>query len=285
MQEPDRDFTDLASRFGRAAAREIWKSLGKATRDLAKTIRALKLNADLCECDSVYFTSIRQSESASKRVRCAKSAGLPTPHDRGTLPHDRLARSGSHRHFGQRAGQPGSRVRGISSGCRPPRRQHFRAIARPRRQGVTVGRRSADGRRHHLGRVHRRGDRLRHAGISRAGRALPDEGHLRAGHQALIGPTPAARHGLGHRSTVSLPPMERRRAIAGRREDTRHRSPKGWPPLRRCRARTYWEDLRELADEARIPGRVVRGDPGGLHSGEHSLYPTHLFALGYGVTA
>ena len=47
MQEPDRDFTDLASRFGNAAAREIWKSLGNATRGLAKTIRALKHNADL----------------------------------------------------------------------------------------------------------------------------------------------------------------------------------------------------------------------------------------------
>ena len=43
MQEPDRDFTDLTKRFGRAATREIWKSLARATRDVAKAIRALKL--------------------------------------------------------------------------------------------------------------------------------------------------------------------------------------------------------------------------------------------------
>ena len=55
MQEPDRDFGDLARRFGRAATREIWKSLARATRDLANTIRALKMNAGLCECDSVVL--------------------------------------------------------------------------------------------------------------------------------------------------------------------------------------------------------------------------------------
>lgn len=51
MQEPDRDFTDLAARFGRAATREIWMSLARATRDLAKTIRALKMNVGLSTCE------------------------------------------------------------------------------------------------------------------------------------------------------------------------------------------------------------------------------------------
>jgi glycine/D-amino acid oxidase-like deaminating enzyme len=57
MQEPDRDFNDLTARFGRAATREIWKTLARATRDVTKTIRALKLNVGLCACDSVYFTA------------------------------------------------------------------------------------------------------------------------------------------------------------------------------------------------------------------------------------
>jgi glycine/D-amino acid oxidase-like deaminating enzyme len=78
MQEPDRDFTDLAARFGRAAAREIWRSLGRATRDLAKTIRAIGMTAGLCECESVYFT--RDSDKVKalrKEFDARKAAGLP----------------------------------------------------------------------------------------------------------------------------------------------------------------------------------------------------------------
>ncbi len=56
MQEPDRDFGDLARRFGARDTREIWMSLSRATRDLVKTIRKLKLRCDLRECESVYFT-------------------------------------------------------------------------------------------------------------------------------------------------------------------------------------------------------------------------------------
>ena len=77
MQEPDRDFNDLAKRFGRAATKEIWKSLARATRDLSKTIRALKLDVDLCECDSVYFTAnAARVEGLRKELRARKAAGL-----------------------------------------------------------------------------------------------------------------------------------------------------------------------------------------------------------------
>ena len=78
MQEPDCDFGDLAGRFGRAAARDVWKSLGRATRDLAKTMRALKLNAGLCECDSVYFTrDPHKVKELRKEFDARKAAGLP----------------------------------------------------------------------------------------------------------------------------------------------------------------------------------------------------------------
>ncbi len=78
MQEPDRDFTDLAGRFGRAATREIWKSLGRATRDISKTIKTLKLKVDLCECDSVYFTSDPGKVKAlRKEFDARKAVGLP----------------------------------------------------------------------------------------------------------------------------------------------------------------------------------------------------------------
>ncbi|RPI54217.1 MAG: FAD-binding oxidoreductase, partial [Acidobacteria bacterium] len=43
MQEPDRDFGDLSARFGRAATRDIWNTLARATRHLIRTIRRLRL--------------------------------------------------------------------------------------------------------------------------------------------------------------------------------------------------------------------------------------------------
>ena len=136
MQEPDRDFTDLASRFGRAAAREIWKSLGKANRGPRKNNqgprdqrRSLRMRL------GVFHARSGQSEGASKRVRCAESgrASGTLAHGRGALPHDRHESAGSYRHIGQCTGKPDSRVRRIPGGCRPPRRERFRAIARAQR--------------------------------------------------------------------------------------------------------------------------------------------------------
>jgi glycine/D-amino acid oxidase-like deaminating enzyme len=78
MQEPDRDFVDMAQRFGRAAAREIWKSLARATRDLTKAISALKMDVGLCACDSVYFTVDAEKAAALRReLKARKAAGLP----------------------------------------------------------------------------------------------------------------------------------------------------------------------------------------------------------------
>ena len=78
MQEPDRDFRDLARRFGRKKVREIWRSLARATGDLSTTIRALKLRAGLCACDSVYFTSDpRKVATLRKEFDARKAAGLP----------------------------------------------------------------------------------------------------------------------------------------------------------------------------------------------------------------
>ena len=78
MQEPDRDFGDLARRFGRADTRDIWRLLARATRDLSRTIKKLKLRADLCECDSVYFTlDPRKVHALRKELAARKRAGLP----------------------------------------------------------------------------------------------------------------------------------------------------------------------------------------------------------------
>jgi glycine/D-amino acid oxidase-like deaminating enzyme len=77
MQEPDRDFADLAQRFGRSAARQIWLSLGRATRELARTIRALKLDCDLQVRDSVYFTrDLRKLAGLRAEFDARKAAGV-----------------------------------------------------------------------------------------------------------------------------------------------------------------------------------------------------------------
>jgi glycine/D-amino acid oxidase-like deaminating enzyme len=76
MQEPDRDFAELARRFGRPATREIWMLLSRATADLARTIRSLKIQCDLRSRDSVYYTldpsrvpALRKEFEARKRAR------------------------------------------------------------------------------------------------------------------------------------------------------------------------------------------------------------------------
>ena len=78
MQEPDRDFLDLSKRFGPAAARHIWRALQHATRDMTRTIRRLRIDAELCECDSVYYTiDPKRVATLRREFRARKSAGLP----------------------------------------------------------------------------------------------------------------------------------------------------------------------------------------------------------------
>jgi glycine/D-amino acid oxidase-like deaminating enzyme len=87
MQEPDRDFRDLARRFSPRKAGRIWRSLRSATRELAGTIRRLKLDADLCDCGSVYFTLNPQGAvTLRKELRARKAGRLPGK----WLPADRL---------------------------------------------------------------------------------------------------------------------------------------------------------------------------------------------------
>jgi glycine/D-amino acid oxidase-like deaminating enzyme len=78
MQEPDRDFVDLVALYGPAATRRIWKALGRATRDLASTIRRLRIDCDLHERESVYFTlDPEMVPSLQREFRKRRAAGLP----------------------------------------------------------------------------------------------------------------------------------------------------------------------------------------------------------------
>ena len=108
MQEPDRDFGDLAERFGRAATREIWKSLARATRDLAKTIRALKTECRPVRVRlGVLHARSRQSKDASTRVRRTKSGRTAGALAVGgsAVSDDRHQSAGRDRDVGKRAGE------------------------------------------------------------------------------------------------------------------------------------------------------------------------------------
>ncbi len=78
MQEPDRDFCDLAARRGSATARRVWKVLTAGTRDLAHTIRTLAGDCEFVKRDSVYFTLDPEKVAhLQKEFRDRKRAGLP----------------------------------------------------------------------------------------------------------------------------------------------------------------------------------------------------------------
>jgi glycine/D-amino acid oxidase-like deaminating enzyme len=78
MQEPDKDFCDLAARYGFLKARRIWHALSAGTRELTGTIRKLKIDCDLHARDSIYFTlQPEKLPRLRKEYRDRKRAGLP----------------------------------------------------------------------------------------------------------------------------------------------------------------------------------------------------------------
>jgi glycine/D-amino acid oxidase-like deaminating enzyme len=56
MREPDKDFRELAQRYGPLASRSIWEAIGRATKDLVALIRRLKISCGLREANSIYYT-------------------------------------------------------------------------------------------------------------------------------------------------------------------------------------------------------------------------------------
>jgi glycine/D-amino acid oxidase-like deaminating enzyme len=60
MQEPDKDFGELAKRFGAARARRIWTLSREATREFVAVLTRLRIRCDLAKCDSVYYTLDRE---------------------------------------------------------------------------------------------------------------------------------------------------------------------------------------------------------------------------------
>jgi len=292
MQEPDRDFTDLASRFGRATALEIWKSLGKATRDLAKTIRALELDADLCDCHSVYFTLDPDKVKALRtEFDARKKAGLP-----GRW----LTAAAIYRMTGMRA-QAAIATSGNAQ-VNPVRACEGFLRAAARRGAIIFERSQARSVK-----ASRTGIEVRTAGGTISARHIVvATGYATPEFRGLVGRFRMKDTYVLATRRLSLRP--RRRVMAwdtdrpyhylrwsddGRLllggEDTRHRSPRGagrriasaGARLRTYLARIYPELADEGADYA-WEGLFAETPDGLPYVGEHSRYPRHLFALGYG---
>ena len=292
MQEPDRDFDDIARRFGRKGAREVWKSLGRATRDLSKTIRALKMDVDLCECDSVYFTRDREKvKGLRKEYDARKAAGLP-----GRW----LSAAALHRRTGIRAqaaiATPGNAqvnpigtCRGFMAaavrlGARVFERSHVRSV-QASANGVTV-------------RTPR--------GVIAAHDVVVATGYATSEFRGLVG-----RFRMTDTYVIAtrrLRTKRKRRVMAWDTdrpyhyarwtednrllvggEDTRHRRAKGSRErISKARHRLtafladIYPNLAGEEPEYEWEGLFAETPDGLPYVGRHSRYPRHLFALGYG---
>jgi len=292
MQEPDRDFGDLAKRFGRAAAREIWKSLARATRDIAKTIRALKMDVGLCACDSVYFTLDPEKVSGlRKEFKARKAAGLPghwlSAHAlykmTGIRAQAAIATPGNAQVNPMRTCH-GFLAAAARRGARVFERSHARSV-KATKTGVVV--RTA-------------------GGTITASRIVVATGYATSEFRGLVGRFKLkdtyvlATRRLRRRSNDLVMAWDAARPYHYLRwtddgrllfggEDTVHHAVKG-SRQRIAKARVkllaYLAQVYpQLADE--IPEYAWEGlfaqTPDGLpYVGEHSRYPKHLFALGYG---
>jgi len=297
MQEPDLDFTNLAARFGRRATRDIWRALGRATRDLGKTIRKLNLKADFCTCESVYFTlDPEKTEGLRREFATRKAAGLP-----GRW----LSPAALYRLTGIRAqaaiATPGNAqvnpLRVCHGFLRAAIRLGAQVFERSPARRVTVSNEGIEVRTP--------------GGVIHATRVIVATGYATPEFRGLVGRFRTKDTYVI--ATRRLPARLRRQSLRrglmawdtdrpyhylrwtgdGRLlvggEDTSHRSAKGSRQrIARARARLlkYLGQLHpELADER--PEYAWEGlfaeTPDGLpYIGTHSRYPRHLFALGYG---
>ena len=292
MQEPDRDFNDLAKRFGRSATREIWKALARATREAARTIRALKLDVGLCRCDSVYFTADPGNvEHLRKEFVARKSAGLP---GRWLSPVAlyRLTGMTAQAAIVTSGNAQMNPIRACQGFLSAAVRRGARVFEQSRALGVKASKTGVEVRT-------ARGTISAARVIVATGYATPEfrglVGRFRMKDTYVIG---TRRLRPGRRRNVMAWDADRpyhyvrwiddgRLLLGG--EDTVHRTAKG-SRTRIANARRQlgaylgriYPDLTDVTIEYAWEGLFAETPDGLPYIGEHSRYPKHLFALGYG---
>lgn len=79
LQEPDYDLGALSKKYGADVARRVWLLSRTAAREFIATVRRLKIDCDLVERDSLYYTlndeRARQLQRELKQRRAARLGG------------------------------------------------------------------------------------------------------------------------------------------------------------------------------------------------------------------
>jgi glycine/D-amino acid oxidase-like deaminating enzyme len=77
LQEPDYDLAALSKKYGAARAKRLWQRSTDAARDFINTVRRLRINCDLRELDSLYYTLDDDRATLLQReLRRRRAAGL-----------------------------------------------------------------------------------------------------------------------------------------------------------------------------------------------------------------
>jgi glycine/D-amino acid oxidase-like deaminating enzyme len=297
MQEPDKDLHELARRFGPARARKIWMSLRRATRDLSVAIKALRIDCDFHQRESIYYTldpdrlsRLEQELHARKRARLPGRWLSPAALQRLTG----IAGQGAILTPGNAEVNPVKACRGfvraaVARGARVFERSPVKRIARTR-DGVSV---------------HTPG------GVIQAEQVIVATGYATRDFRPLVGRfrmkdtfviatrrLPARLRRSVLEKSAMLWDTERPyhylrwtddgRLILGG-EDVKHRSSRGKAArlsMGRGRLMAYLARIYPLLagerPEYAWEGLFAETSDGLPYVGTHRRYPGHLFALGYG---
>lgn len=77
LQEPDNDLRDLAKKYGKRDARRIWQLSRDAAARFIATLRRLRIDCDLHERDSLYYTlSEERAQKLRRELEHRRAAGL-----------------------------------------------------------------------------------------------------------------------------------------------------------------------------------------------------------------
>ena len=297
LQEPDYDLAALTERFGRRRAKRIWTISQQAVRDFIATIRRSKIDCDLVDRDSVYYTlDEERAHTLQRELQRRRKAGLG-----GTWPDPAklLRATGIH---------GAGAIRTSGNAQLNPLRACSGLIDAAAKRGASIFERST------VNRIRRTGDGVRlysqHGTIDAAQVVIatgyatryfrPLAGRFRMRHTYVlatnrIGPRARRRLGMGK---VMLWDTERPYHYVRWTPD--HRLLLGGadhpvkPGARQDRQfadatatlRDYFEELFPVLGEVGID-RCWEGlfamTPDSLpYIGPHRRYPKHAFALGYG---
>jgi glycine/D-amino acid oxidase-like deaminating enzyme len=298
MQEPDRDFSELAEKYGRRRARRIWKLSRHSARRLLQTLQDLEISCGLARRQSIYYAAPGERAGMLRREFLRRrSAGL----DGAWLGPDALRRAtgikgaGAIRSTGDGQADPYRACLGLARAAQLEGAYLFERSEATRidagARGVTIktdrGRMDAD------------------QVVMATGYATPFFKPLAANFSLkntyVVATRPVAtreRGAIGLRKDVMIWDTSRPYHYARWTEDHRLLVGGGDRPFvagrRRARAfRAGIESLREHVERLWPPVARIDTDyawegifvttPDGLpYIGRHPRYARHLFALGYG---